>query len=98
MTKSGDQSRLQSLQTNAPKTWKPKETVILPADFEELTQSTLKNSSSLSFLKSDEDKKAENIFEGANWDLNDEKGKISPLKFSNNKTQEDLVNEILDLI
>jgi len=91
-----DQSRLQNLQTNVPSRWKPKETVILPDDFLQPENSTLKTSSSLSFLK--EEAKAENIFEGANWDLNDEKGKIPPLKFSNNKTQEDVVNEILKLI
>lgn len=93
---SGDQSRLQSLQTNAPQKWKPKETVILPENFEELTEGTLKTSNSLSFLKNEE--KAENIFAGANWDLNDKNGKIPPLKFSNGKTQEDVVNEILDTI
>ncbi len=96
---SGDQSRLQSLQTNAPQKWKPKETVILPDDFEELLESSssnLKTSSNLSFLK--EDTKVDNIFAGANWDLNDKNGKITPLKFSNNKTQEDVVNEILDSI
>lgn len=97
MMKGGDQSRLQNMQSNIVKTWKPKETVILPEDFEELTtQNTLRNSSSLSFLK--EETKTENIFSGANWDLNDSKGKITPLKFSNGKTQEDVVTEILNLI
>ena len=96
----GDQSRLQSLQTNSVKFWKPKETVILPDDFEELMNgnTTLKTSSSLSFLKQEEIPKTENIFKSANWDLNDKKGKISPLTFSNKKTQEDVVNEILNLI
>src|SRR3989344_4400747 len=83
----GDQSRLQSLQTNAVKHWKPKETVVLPDDFSELM------SSSKSELK-----KPEKIFNESNWDLNDEKGPITPLKFSNNKTQTDIVNEILNLI
>lgn len=96
---SGDQSRLQNMQSNVVKTWRPKETVILPEDFNELLESTnsnLKTSSSLSFLK--EETKVENIFAGANWDLNDKNGKITPLKFSNGKTQEDVVNEILDSI
>lgn len=95
---SGDQQRLQNIQTNNVKTWKPKETVILPDDFEELVQeqTNLKKSDSLSFLK--EETKAENIFAGVNWDLNDNNGKITPLKFSNGKTQEDVVNEILDSI
>jgi Rad3-related DNA helicase len=97
MSKSGDQSRLQSISMGTVKTWKPKETVILPQDFEELTQSTLKTSSSLSFL-SKEENKADNIFQGANWDLNDKDGKITPLKFSNGKTQEDIVSEILESI
>ncbi len=95
---SGDQSRLQSLQTNAPQRWKPKETVILPDDFEELTENALKTSGSLNFLKNDKEEKIESIFAGANWDLNDKNGKIPPLKFSNGKTQEDVVNEIIDSI
>ena len=97
---SGDQSRLQSLQTNSIKTWRPKETVILPDDFNELLENSsqiLKTSSNLSFLKQEE-KKTENISENTNWDLNDERGKIIPLKFSNGKTQEDIVNEVLELI
>jgi len=104
MTKSSDQSRLQNLQTNVLKLWKPKETVVLPDDFifdesgklKTSESSKLKTSDSLSFLK--EEKKTENIFENSNWDLNDEKGKIPPLKFSNNKTQEDIVSDILNLI
>ncbi len=98
MVRSDDQSRLQNLQSNVVKTWKPKETVILPDDFEELTQSKLKTSSNLNFLKEENENKAENIFQGANWDLNNKNGKVTPLKFSNGKTQEDLVKEILDLI
>ena len=96
----GDQSRLQSLQTNAVKHWKPKETVVLPDDFSELMNSSnsLKTSETLSFLKEDKTKKPEKIFDESNWDLNDEKGSIPPLKFSNGKTQTDIVNEILDLI
>ena len=100
MTNSGDQLRLQSLQTNAVKHWKPKETVILPDDFSEImnSSSSLKTSETLSFLKEEQTKKPENIFENGNWDLNDEKGPVSPLKFSNGKTQTDIVNEILELI
>lgn len=95
---SGDQSRLQSLTTNARNTFKPKETVVLPDDFNELlnANSKLKTSESLLFLK--EEKKTENIFHDACWDLNDSNGKISPLKFSNGKTQEDIIKEILELI
>lgn len=96
MTKK-EQSRLQSLQSNHVSSWKPKETVILPDDFEELIQGTLKTADSLSFLK-DEEKKTENIFSQVNWDLNDKNGKITPLKFSNGKTQEDIVSEILESI
>ncbi|MEK6909399.1 MAG: helicase C-terminal domain-containing protein [Nanoarchaeota archaeon] len=97
MSKSGDQHRLQSLQTNVVKTWKPKETVILPDDFLLEQKGNLKDSSSLSFLKETKEENRSDIF-SINWDLNDEKGKIPPLKFSNNKTQEDVVNEILNLI
>ena len=58
----------------------------------------LKKSDSLEFLKENSEKNVENIFEKDYWDLNDESGPITPLKFSNGKTQEDIVKEILDLI
>ena len=97
-----EQERLQNLATNEVKSWKPKETVILPDDFEEFLEQgnkgKLKKSESLSFLKEDNQEKIENIFKDTNWDLNDKSGKIPPLKFSNKKTQEDLVTEILNLI
>jgi len=98
MIRSNDQSRLQGISTNAVKHWKPKETVILPDDFLMSPKTTLKTSDSLNFLKEEQSKKPENIFENVNWNLNDEKGEIPPLKFSNGKTQTDVVEEILDLI
>ena len=58
----------------------------------------LKKSDSLDFLKEDSKTNLENIFEKDYWNLNDESGPIPPLKFSNEKTQEDIVKEILDLI
>ena len=76
MANSGDQLRLQSLSSNKVKTWKPKETVILPDDFLKEEKSSLKTTETLSFLK--EEKKKENIFENTSWDLNDKKGKIPP--------------------
>ena len=57
----------------------------------------LKKSDSLDFLKEDSKTNLENIFEKDYWNLNDESGPIPPLKFSNEKTQEDIVKEILDL-
>jgi len=58
----------------------------------------LKKSDSLEFLKEEPGKNIEDIFEKDYWNLNDESGPITPLKFSNGKTQENIVKEILDLI
>ena len=55
----------------------------------------LKKSDSLTFL---EDKKVENIFEKDYWSLFEGEKQLLPLKFSNGKTQEDVVKEVVDLI
>ncbi len=39
-----------------------------------------------------------NIFEEADWSLHSDEGNLSPLKFSNKKTQEDIVKEAVKLI
>jgi len=57
----------------------------------------LKTSDSLSFLK-EERPKLENIFEGKYWNLYDKEIPLKPLKFSNGKTQEDVVKEIVNLV
>ncbi len=56
----------------------------------------LKTSDSLGFLN--EEPRLENIFEREFWDFNINGEKIEPLKFSNGKTQEDVVKEIINLI
>lgn len=58
--------------------------------------SELKTSDSLEFLK--EEKKIENIFDREFWSLYEDSGALKPLKFSNGKTQEDVVKEVVDLI
>ncbi len=100
MIQRSDQNRLQSLTSSTMNSWRPKETVIPPEGFLEESYTGLKTSDKLSFLKEErkEEKKQEGIFEDLYWDLNDEKGKIPPLKFSNGKTQTDIVKEITDLI
>ena len=57
----------------------------------------LKTSDSLSFLKED-NPKLENVFENKYWSLYQEDKPLNPLKFSNGKTQEDIVKEIVELI
>ena len=57
----------------------------------------LKTSDSLSFLKEDEPK-LENIFENKYWSLYQDDKPLTPLKFSNGKTQGDIVKEIVELI
>ncbi len=66
----------------------------VPQEVEEVV-SNLKKSDSLQFLK---EEKFEQIKDTSYWSLNDKNGKIPPLKFSNQKTQEDIVKEITDLI
>src|SRR3989344_2971623 len=56
----------------------------------------LKKSGDLEFLK--EEDKFEQIIDNSSWSLNSSSGKLKPLKFSNGKTQEDVVNEVVDLI
>lgn len=56
----------------------------------------LKKSSELSFLN--EPDNFESIIDSSSWSLNSDAGKLSPLKFSNGKTQEDVVNEVVELI
>jgi len=58
----------------------------------------LKKSDSLTFLKEESPSQFENIFENKYWDLNENSKYIPPLKFSNGKTQEDVVKEIVELI
>src|SRR3989344_1394099 len=55
----------------------------------------LKTSESLEFLK---EKTFENIFDSKYWSLYENEKELKPLKFSNGKTQEDVVKEIADLI
>ena len=55
----------------------------------------LKTSSSLEFLK--EDRTVGDIFSKDYWSLNEDGKELNPLKFSNGKTQEDVVREIVDL-
>src|SRR3989339_124901 len=55
----------------------------------------LKKTDSLHFLNQGEE--TFNINKGF-WDFNIEGNPISPLKFSNGKTQEDIVKEVVDLI
>ena len=57
----------------------------------------LKTSDSLSFLI-DEKPKLENIFEKTYWNLYENDTFLQALRFSNNKTQEDVVKEIVNLI
>ena len=64
-----------------------------------LDKKDLKTSESLGFFTRDDDEvKLESIFERNFWNLNDANGEIEPLKFSNGKTQEDIVEEISKLI
>ena len=63
----------------------------------------LRKSSDLEFLKEDgngnkNESGFEPIIDNSSWSLHHEGGKLEPLKFSNNKTQEDIVNEILGAI
>ena len=58
----------------------------------------LKTSDSLDFLKENgEEKKFEDIFSKDYWSLYSDKESLEPLKFTNGKTQEDVVKEIVDL-
>ncbi|MBS3071916.1 DEAD/DEAH box helicase family protein [Candidatus Pacearchaeota archaeon] len=57
----------------------------------------LKKSQDLEFLK-EEPIGFQNIYEHAFWSLHSEKEFLKPLKFSNEKTQEDVVKEIVNLI
>jgi hypothetical protein len=56
----------------------------------------LRTSDDLEFLK-EERPKVENIFEKDSWSLYDDGKLLNPLKFSNGKTQEDVVEEIVEL-
>ena len=56
----------------------------------------LKKSDELAFLK--ESGKFEPIIDNSSWSLNSDSGKLAPLRFSNGKTQEDVVNEVVNLI
>ena len=54
----------------------------------------LKTSDSLSFLK-EEKPRLGNIFEKKYWSLYENSKLLEPLKFSNGKTQEDIVKEVI---
>ncbi|MBU0907144.1 MAG: hypothetical protein KKD18_03185 [Nanoarchaeota archaeon] len=56
----------------------------------------LKASTSLEFLQ--EEKKIDNIFDKEFWSLYRGEKALEPLKFSNGKTQEDVVKEVVDMI
>jgi len=60
------------------------------------TSIELKTSKELEFLK--ESKKLENIYDKDHWSLYEKSDPLPPLKFSNGKTQEDIVEEIVNLI
>src|SRR3989344_6643795 len=66
-------------------------------DYKYFSPRKLKRSDSLGFLK-DESKKVDNIFEHGHWSLYLNDKALNPLKFSNGKTQEDVVKEIVDSI
>jgi len=57
----------------------------------------LKTSDSLDFLKEEEAPKFEDPFTKGYWNLYDNKEPLPPLEFTNNKTQEDVVKEVIDL-
>ncbi len=65
-------------------------------DFEEEGDGKLRKSGDLEFLK--EDFEFEKIFEREFWNLNKNKNSLEPLKFSNGKSQEDVVKEIVEII
>lgn len=58
----------------------------------------LKTSKGLSFLSEDNEKVFNDIFDERYWSLFKDNKKLEPLKFSNGKTQEDVVKEITELI
>ncbi|MBS3077175.1 DEAD/DEAH box helicase family protein [Candidatus Pacearchaeota archaeon] len=60
--------------------------------------SELKRSDSLEFLKDDGEEKTESVFDRKFWSLYRKEKNLEPLKFSNGKTQEDVVQEIVELI
>lgn len=77
--------------------------VLLPGEEEEVDfaefKGNLKTSDSLEFLKEEiSDRKVESIFENSSWSLYEGDKMLAPLKFSNGKTQEDVVKETVDLI
>jgi Rad3-related DNA helicase len=62
----------------------------------EIEKEELKTSESLEFLKDEE--KIENVSDREFWSLYRGDKSLDPLKFSNSKTQEDVVKEVVDLI
>ena len=69
-------------------------------DYEAEEREDLKTSKNLQFLQvgKEKEKKIGNIFEREYWSLYENGKALSPLKFSNGKTQEDVVKELVDLI
>ena len=57
----------------------------------------LKTSDSLEFLKEDDKSRVGDIFVKDYWNLYSDETPLEPLKFTNGKTQEDVVKEIVDL-
>lgn len=67
-----------------------------PEDIFEGVPAKLKTSKNLEFLQ--EPEKMENIFQKEYWSLHENGNALKPLKFSNGKTQEDVVKEIVKLV
>ena len=68
-----------------------------PKGFEPKKGEKLKTSDSLDFLKEDKTPIMQDPFSKDYWNLYDKNGYLPPLKFTNGKTQEDIVKEVVDL-
>ncbi|MDP3987066.1 MAG: helicase C-terminal domain-containing protein [Nanoarchaeota archaeon] len=64
----------------------------------ENSEKKLQTSDSLDFLKEDSPRKVGDIFEKNFWSLYENDAPLNPLRFSNGKTQEDVVREVHSLI
>jgi Rad3-related DNA helicase len=98
--KFNSQGKLESLDGLSMKTWQEEQ---VSSHAKKIERRKLKTSESLEFLKPENQKPKslegmEEIFDKSHWNLNDKSGPITPLEFSNGKTQEDLVKEIVKLI
>lgn len=63
----------------------------------DIHKTRLRKSGDLRFLHED-DGKFEEVIDNSSWSLHHDGGKLEPLKFSNSKTQEDVVKEVVKLI